>query len=59
MGTIQSRYSPVRTGVGGKVTVELAGDHPGFTDVAYRARRDELAGLAAAWRPGTPVPQPV
>lgn len=53
-----SRYSPVRTGVGGKVSVELAGDHPGFTDPAYRTRRDELAGLAASWRPGVPVPEP-
>jgi phenylalanine-4-hydroxylase len=58
MGNIPSRYSPVRTGVGGKVTVELAGDHPGFTDAAYRSRRDELAGLAAAWRPGSPLPEP-
>jgi phenylalanine-4-hydroxylase len=40
------------------VTVELAGDHPGFTDPAYRARRDHLAGLATAWRPGQSVPSP-
>jgi phenylalanine-4-hydroxylase len=58
MGVIPSRYSPVRTGPGGKVTVELAGDHPGVTDPQYRARRDELAGLAAAWRPGEPIPEP-
>jgi phenylalanine-4-hydroxylase len=58
MESAPSRYSPVRTGVAGKVTVELAGDHPGFTDPAYRARRDELAGLAAAWRPGDPLPEP-
>jgi phenylalanine-4-hydroxylase len=55
---IPSRYSPVRTGPGGKVTVELAGDHPGVTDPAYRARRDELAALASAWVPGEPVPTP-
>ena len=53
-----NRYSPVRTRPGGKVTVELAGDHPGFTDLAYRKRRDELAALATAWRPGRPVPAP-
>jgi phenylalanine-4-hydroxylase len=53
------RYSPVRTTTGGRVTVELAGDHPGFTDAAYRTRRDELAGLAAGWRPGEPIPEPV
>jgi phenylalanine-4-hydroxylase len=58
MGTIPSRYSPVRTAADGKVRVELAGDHPGFTDLGYRARRDYLAGLAAAWKPGQPVPAP-
>ena len=42
----------------GKVTVELAGDHPGVTDPAYRARRDHLAGLAAAWRAGPALPAP-
>jgi phenylalanine-4-hydroxylase len=55
---IPSRYSPVHKGPGGKVTVELAGDHPGVTDPSYRARRDELASLAAAWVPGNPVPTP-
>jgi phenylalanine-4-hydroxylase len=40
------------------VTVELAGDHPGVTDPVYRARRDALAALAAAWKPGDPVPEP-
>lgn len=55
---IPSRYSPVRKGPGGKVTVELAGDHPGVTDVSYRARRDALAALAESWSPGQPVPQP-
>jgi phenylalanine-4-hydroxylase len=58
MGVIPSRYSPVRTEPDGQVTVELAGDHPGVTDPAYRARRDHLAGLAAAWRPGEPIPTP-
>ena len=53
-----TRYSPVRTTTGGRVTVELAGDHPGVTDPVYRSRRDELAGLAARWRPGEPLPEP-
>ncbi|HET9733566.1 MAG TPA: phenylalanine 4-monooxygenase [Acidimicrobiales bacterium] len=53
-----ARYSPVRTTTGGRVTVELAGDHPGVTDADYRARRDELAGLAARWTPGQPLPSP-
>lgn len=52
------RYSPVRTTTGGRVTVELAGDHPGVTDLVYRRRRDELAGLAAHWRMGQPLPEP-
>ena len=55
---IPSRYSPVRKGPGGKVTVELAGDHPGVTDPAYRARRDQLASLADSWTPGQPMPAP-
>jgi phenylalanine-4-hydroxylase len=54
-----TRYSPVRTTTGGRVTVELAGDHPGITDPAYRSRRDELAALAAHWRPGEEIPAPV
>ena len=29
-----------------------------MTDPGYRARRDELAGLAAYWRPGRPIPEP-
>ena len=57
-GMIPSRYSPVRKGPGGKVTVELAGDHPGVTDLVYRARRDALAALAESWIPGEPIPQP-
>ncbi|HET9077714.1 MAG TPA: phenylalanine 4-monooxygenase [Acidimicrobiales bacterium] len=58
MGSAFNRYSPVRTTTGGRVTVELAGDHPGFTDARYRARRDELAGLAARWSAGQPLPAP-
>ena len=29
-----------------------------MTDLAYRARRDHLAGLAAAWQAGEPIPTP-
>jgi phenylalanine-4-hydroxylase len=57
-GVIPSRYSPVHQEADGTVTVELAGDHPGVTDPVYRARRDYLAGLAASWQPGQPVPEP-
>jgi phenylalanine-4-hydroxylase len=58
VGVLPSRYSPVHQEADGRVTVELASDHPGVTDPAYRARRDHLAGLAAAWQPGQPVPSP-
>lgn len=49
-------YSPVHTVAGGQVAVELAADHPGTTDAAYRARRNRLASLALSWEPGSPVP---
>ncbi|MGH9059103.1 MAG: phenylalanine 4-monooxygenase [Acidimicrobiales bacterium] len=54
----ESRYSPVSQQDDGAVRVELAADHPGVTDPAYRARRDELAALALAWSPGQVLPRP-
>ena len=48
-------YSPV-TSDGDEVTVHLAHDHPGANDPDYRARRNDIAALALAWEPGTPVP---
>jgi phenylalanine-4-hydroxylase len=42
----------------GAVQVQLAADHPGVTDPAYRARRDELAALALAWSEGQPLTAP-
>lgn len=36
--------------------VELDRDHPGFRDPSYRARRNRIAALAAAYRPGDPLP---
>jgi len=50
-------YSPVTTAGDGAVTVHLADDHPGAGDPEYRARRNEIAALAVAWTPGTPVPR--
>lgn len=36
--------------------VELNADHPGFSDAAYRSRRNEIARIALAYREGDPVP---
>jgi phenylalanine-4-hydroxylase len=50
-------YSPVTAGEDGEVTVHLAHDHPGANDPVYRARRNEIAAAALAWRPGEPSPR--
>jgi phenylalanine-4-hydroxylase len=50
-------YSPVTENADGSVTVELASDHPGACDPAYRERRNHIAARAVAWRPGDPIPQ--
>ena len=49
-------YSPVSAGKDGQVTVHLADDHPGAGDPDYQARRNEIAALALAWKPGQPAP---
>jgi phenylalanine-4-hydroxylase len=49
-------YSPVTQAEDGRVEVHLGRDHPGFNDPAYRARRNEIAAAALAWRAGEPVP---
>jgi phenylalanine-4-hydroxylase len=49
-------YSPVTSAADGSVTVHLADDHPGANDPAYRARRNEIAAAALAWRPGQRSP---
>ncbi len=49
-------YSPVTRTADGQVTVHLGQNHPGFSDDAYRARRNEIAAAAMAWQPGEPVP---
>src|SRR5579862_4255532 len=33
-------------------TVELPADHPGFSDPDYRRRREAIAAVATAFRPG-------
>lgn len=50
-------YSEVRLDEAGRARVQLAADHPGVSDPAYRARRDAIAGLAVGWTPGQPVPR--
>jgi phenylalanine-4-hydroxylase len=50
-------YSPVTENEDGSVTVELASDHPGACDPAYRERRNHIAARAVAWRPGDPLPR--
>jgi len=40
-----------------KRIVQLSPDHPGFRDVAYRARRNRIAEIALAYRPGEPIPE--
>jgi phenylalanine-4-hydroxylase len=51
-----AQYSPVSIAADGSLRVELGQDHPGFTDRAYRARRDHIAELSRGWQPGEPVP---
>jgi phenylalanine-4-hydroxylase len=36
--------------------LELSRDHPGFSDPEYRARRERIAAVGAAYRPGQPIP---
>lgn len=57
MFTEAQLYSPVTTGADGDVTVHLSDEHPGVHDEAYRTRRNTIAALALAYRPGEPVPQ--
>jgi phenylalanine-4-hydroxylase len=36
--------------------VELDPDHPGFRDLAYRRRRNQIAQIALTYQPGDPIP---
>jgi phenylalanine-4-hydroxylase len=37
--------------------VQLDPDHPGFRDLAYRQRRNEIAQIALKYQPGDPIPE--
>ncbi|RAY13409.1 phenylalanine 4-monooxygenase [Actinomadura craniellae] len=50
-------FAPVRRDAQGRVTVELARNHPGFADPVYRSRRDEIARLALDHHRGDPIPE--
>jgi phenylalanine-4-hydroxylase len=50
-------YSPVTAKDDGTAHVELAADHPGASDPVYRERRNHIAALALAWKPGMPIPR--
>jgi phenylalanine-4-hydroxylase len=52
----QNLYSPVHTTADGSVTVELAETHPGFSDPAYRARRNAIASMSVDHVVGSPIP---
>ena len=40
-----------------ETTVTLPADHPGFSDAAYRRRRDAIAAAAGAYRSGDTIPE--
>ncbi len=48
--------SPIMQAEGRRAIVELAPDHPGFSDPAYRDRRNDIAQIALDYVPGEPVP---
>jgi len=37
--------------------VQLDPDHPGFRDLAYRQRRNQIAQIALKYQPGDPIPE--
>lgn len=49
-------YSLVVSDEDGTVEVQLAADHPGFSDPHYRIRRNAIAALSLHYQPGDPIP---
>jgi phenylalanine-4-hydroxylase len=56
-GASRGGYSPVITAEDGSVEVQLEHDHPGFSDPAYRERRNDIARLSMAYKSGDRIPQ--
>ena len=49
-------YAPVRRSGAGDVEVVLGENHPGFSDPAYRERRNAIATLSIDWTPADQIP---
>lgn len=49
-------YSAVEVATDGSAVVQLESDHPGFSDSAYRERRNSIAQLSLNHRVGDPIP---
>jgi phenylalanine-4-hydroxylase len=47
---------PVKTTQDRNLIVELESNHPGFQDLEYRARRNQISQIAMNYWPGEPIP---
>ncbi len=56
LGEINAANAAILRGRDQRAVVELDPDHPGFRDLAYRARRNAIAEIALQYKPGSPLP---